>query len=319
MPDVVDEVRTACARVAAESTFVAIDDERLAAFARSIPDAAVAGPSVDAEYFFLGDADDVVAYVLTFTCVNFGSGWHPAVRKVPGRSGSITMMTRLTERFRSAGPLSAPELAAMTAAGAATLFDQPLEPPVDELMGLFARALSDLGALLLDRFDGSPTALAASADRSAVRLAEILLAMPMFRDIAPYHGFQVPLLKRAQIASADLAAALGGEGLGRFDDLDRLTIFADNLVPHVLRIEGVLRYDGGLLDRIDAAELIAPGSPEEVEMRACAVEAVERMVRLLRGDGRAVSAADLDYLLWSTGQSPRYKAVPRHRTRTWFY
>ncbi len=36
--------------------------------------------------------------------------------------------------------------------------------------------------------------------------------------------------KRAQIVASDLALA----GVARFADLDRLTIFADNLVPHVL-------------------------------------------------------------------------------------
>ena len=45
----------------------------------------------------------------------------------------------------------------------------------------------------------------------------------MFAD----HGFY----KRAQIVASDLALA----GVAEFDDLDRLTIFADNLVPHVLR------------------------------------------------------------------------------------
>ena len=38
---------------------------------------------------------------------------------------------------------------------------------------------------------------------------------------------------------SDLALA----GIVRFRDLDRLTIFADNLVPHVLRCDGVLVYD----------------------------------------------------------------------------
>ncbi|HEX2851105.1 MAG TPA: queuosine salvage family protein [Acidimicrobiales bacterium] len=317
--DVVAEVRRACRRVAAESVHVTIDDERLDSFARSIATDGARGPSVDPDYFFLGGPEETAAYVLTFTAVNFGSGWHPHVRKVPGRSGSITMMTRLTERFRRGGPIGAEELAAMTPGRAAVIFDQPLDPPVDELMALFARGLSQLGRLLLDGFDGSVAALIESAEHSAVRLAGVLLAMPMFADVATYHGFAVPMLKRAQIAGADLSAALGGQGLGRFDDLDRLTIFADNLVPHVLRVEGVLRYRAELVARIDAGELIPAGSEEEVEMRACAVESVERMVALLRAEGHAVTAVGLDYVLWSSGQAPRYKARPRHRTRTWFY
>jgi len=71
------------------------------------------------------------------------------------------------------------------------------------------------------------------------------------------------------IAAADLHRA----GVARFADLRALTMFADNLVPHVLRLDGVLAFDPDLVDRIDREELIAHGSPEEVEIRACAVHA----------------------------------------------
>lgn len=76
----------------------------------------------------------------------------------------------------------------------------------------------------------------------------------------------MPILKRAQLTAADLALALGRSPLGRFDDLDRLAVFADNLVPHVLRVEGVLVYDPELLERISAGELLQPGEEAEVEI-----------------------------------------------------
>jgi Queuosine salvage protein len=91
-------------------------------------------------------------------------------------------------------------------------------------------------------------------------------------------------------------------------------------VPHVLRIDGALRYDPRLAARIDAEEPIAAGSPEEVELRACAVHAVELIVGELRRAGHVVNAMQLDNLLWSRGQRPEYKrAKPRHRTRSLFY
>ena len=46
----------------------------------------------------------------------------------------------------------------------------------------------------------------------------------------------MPFLKRAQIAAADLCRA----GVAEFADLGELTMFADNLVPHVLRLDGIL-------------------------------------------------------------------------------
>ena len=144
--------------------------------------------------------------------------------------------------------------------------------------------------------------------------------MPYFADIELWRGEPVPFYKRAQLTAADLSIAFAGQGWGRFSDLHRLTIFADNLVPHVLRLDGVLVYDPELARRIDAGELIASGSPEEIEIRAGALHAVELLVEELRRRGHDVTAMGLDYLLWNRGQQPAYKqAKPRHRTRTVYY
>jgi hypothetical protein len=143
--------------------------------------------------------------------------------------------------------------------------------------------------------------------------------MPLYQDVATYQGFRVPFLKRAQITCADLATALRGRGLGRFDDLAKLTIFADNLVPHTLRMLGVLSYDLLLLQRIEREEELASGSEEEVEIRACALHAVELLSAACARRGYAVAPHKLDLLLWSRGQSPQIKARPRHRTRCTYY
>jgi hypothetical protein len=79
----------------------------------------------------------------------------------------------------------------------------------------------------------------------------------------------------------------------------------------VLRLDGVLDLDPQLTARIDAGQLIAHDSPEEVELRACAVHAVELIVAA-RPD---LTAQQVDRLLWTKGGGPRYKAVPRPRTR----
>ena len=88
-------------------------------------------------------------------------------------------------------------------------------------------------------------------------------------------------------------------------------MFADNVVPHVLRLDGVLKFDPDLVARIEREELIAHDSPEEIEIRACALHAVELIVAA-RGD---TCAADVDQVLWQRGREPRYKASPRHRSR----
>jgi Queuosine salvage protein len=84
----------------------------------------------------------------------------------------------------------------------------------------------------------------------------------------------------------------------------------------VLRVDGVLRLEPALAEAIDAGRLLAHGSAQEVELRACGVHAVELLARALGG---RLCPADLDGLLWRRGQHPRYKALPRPRSRTTAY
>ena len=110
------------------------------------------------------------------------------------------------------------------------------QDPEHELMALFTRALRELGDRITVEYFGRFLGLVNSAEGSAERLAETLATWPTWRDVSHYEGEPVPFYKRAQIAAADLHLA----GIAPANDLDRLTLFADNLVPHVLRLDGVL-------------------------------------------------------------------------------
>jgi len=315
-----DQVRERCAQVADRARYVRIEESRIPSYAASLPLEQAVCPAIDPRTHYLGHGDDTAAFLLTLDAINFGSGYFPRLKKRPGLSGYFTVAASLNDDYRAHGPLSAAQLTALTPEDCASIFGQDLaDPAMRELMGHFATALNDLGHFLLERFGGSFRALIEAAGSSAERLAELLSAMPYFNDIEAYDGLEVPFFKRAQLSAADLSVAFGGQGLGRFTDLERLTIFADNLVPHVLRVDGVLAYEPGLAARIDREELIPAGSPEEVEIRACAVHAVERIVAALRRAGHQVTSHQLDYLLWNRGHEPQYKARPRHRTRTVYY
>jgi hypothetical protein len=288
VPRLSDSVRAACAEIAGSARSVTIDLDALGHIEPG-PE-----PALDPDAHYLeGSPENVALYLLALDSVNFGSGWFPTLRKRPGCSGYFTVAWGLTERFRSEGPL---DLRSVSSSEIATILGQAESHP---LMELYARALRDLGGWL-----GGESALSAVArgGGSADRLASLLASgMPFFDD----RGFY----KRAQIVPNDLALA----GVASFDDLDELTIFADNLVPHVLRVDGVLRYEPGLAARIDAGELLPPGR-EEREIRACAVHACELIAKEL-----GVPPRTLDTWLWNRGQEARYKALPRHRTRTVFY
>lgn len=286
-----DEVRAHAERISAAATSVRIVPDRLAAI--DVP--AVGDPEPEHHLIEAGP-EDTARYVLCLTAINFGSGWWPTIRKRAGMSGYFTMATGLTERFRAHGAWTNAELRAITSAELAEVLGQD---PGHELMALYADALRQLGRWLGER---PAITLIKDAGRSAERLAEALAAgMAFFND----RGFY----KRAQIAGPELQRF----GVAQFDDLHRLTLFADNLVPHVLRVDRALEYSDALAARIDGEQLLPHGSWER-EIRGCAVQAVEQLARLT---GRP--AHELDMALWSRGQAPEYKARPRHRHRSVFY
>jgi Potential Queuosine, Q, salvage protein family len=285
-----DSVREHGAAIAAQARSVRIDLEALETLEPGPP------PQLDPRRHYLeGPPADVADYLLILDAINFGSGWFPTIRKRAGSSGYFTVAWSLADRWRAGAGWTPAQLRTMRTEEVADTIGQPRD---HELMALFAQALRELGRFL----DGRRALdLVAEARGSAQRLAEILAGMTMWHDTGFY--------KRAQLTGSDLALA----GLADFDDLDALTIFADNLVPHVLRCEGVLVYDPRLAAHIDAGRLVRPG-PQEREIRGCAVHACAMLAKRT-----GMTEREIDYALWNRGQRPEYKALPRHRCRTVYY
>ncbi|MEJ7894217.1 MAG: queuosine salvage family protein [Solirubrobacteraceae bacterium] len=240
-----------------------IEKEAIAAYAESLQPVALV-PATDR------------AFSLQLNAINFGSGWFPTLRKLPGLSGFRTVEAQ----FREHAAFSPEQLAGMDQTLIARTLNQDPNHP---LMALYAKALNEIAGV--------------EPHGDAVQIAEQLAELPTWHD----PGF----FKRAQIAAADLTT----------ENVGRLTIFADNLVPHVLKLDGILSFAPDLDARIDREELLGHGSAEEVEIRACAVHAAE----LLVAAHGATTAARLDHLLWNRGAQARYKARPRHRARTTAY
>ena len=319
-PQTPDDVRRAAAAVIGRALHVRIRPDGIEALAdvlRTAPDDAEAqAAAADPARQPFPDNEVTASFIVALDAINFGSGWFPVLTKREGLSGYHHLATCLRERF-ARSPLTATDLAALTVADVAVMLEQPDGGgPVADLMELYRDALAQLGALLDDRYGGQARSLIEDANGSAVELARLLQAMPLFRDATYHGGEEVPFLKRAQLTAADLHAAFGGTGLGRFGDLHRLTMFADNLVPHVLRVDGVLAYDGHLVELLDSGTALAPDSVEEVEIRAAAIHAVELLAAACGRPAHAV-----DHLLWTRGQGYAYRdgVSRRHRTRTWAY
>lgn len=180
--------------------------------------------------------------------------------------------------------------------------------------------LHEIGSGLLREYGGWFSGMVERAGGSAEMLvAGIAEAFSSFRDMACYDGEEVVFLKRAQIAVSDLAASFGGRGWGKFSDLDELTAFADYKIPQVLRRLGILEYSPSLGTLVDSRTLLPAGSPQEVEIRAATIWAVEMLKKELLDLGRRMSSIELDWLLWNIGQIPHPEDRPYHLTRTIFY
>jgi len=209
-----------------------------------------------------------------------------------------------------------------------------------------ARLLREIGQGLINHFGGSAARLINAANGRADVLVDLVVRIfGGFRDasIDPRDGSQVFLYKRAQIFVGDLWGRFNGRGLGRFDEsIKELTMFADYRVPVVLRNMGILRYEPNLARKVDqhnfsTADIVSAGSAEEVDVRACTVQAVERMRRALEEriekepelnptipgevDEKFVTSVALDWFLWTEGERQRDDAGAgkHHRTLTVFY
>lgn len=303
---VTDELRAACAEVAERARHVRIDVAAIKRYAASLPAAPAGAATLLDDH---AERERAAWYWLTLDAINFGSGWFPTLAKAAGGTGYSTIADGLKRRFETEGPWSAAELQSLTAADLAAVTGQD---PDHELMGLFAASLNDVGVRLTADYSGSPPALVDSAGGSAVALVEILAGWSSLEDVSTYDELRLPFLKRAQILAADLSRA----GAAEWNDIGKLTMFADNLVPHVLRLDGILSFDRRLVTKIELGELLEHGAGSEVEIRACAVRAVELIAA---ASPRPVTAAALDALLWNRGQGRDYKARPRHRSRTTAY
>ncbi|GAQ87970.1 hypothetical protein KFL_003900100 [Klebsormidium nitens] len=184
-----------------------------------------------------------------------------------------------------------------------------------------ARLVREVGTGLLSSFEGQAANLVRAANNSAAQLVTLVTAhFPGFRDHCVYRGRQVFLYKRAQIFVGDVWGAFEGRGLGSFNDIEALTMFADYLVPVVLREWKILDYDQVLATRVKEKEEIEPGSAEEVEIRAATILAVERLREsVAKQIKQEVLSLQIDWWLWQYGEDNRSRLEPHHRTRTIYY
>jgi hypothetical protein len=307
-------------RVVERARVVRIDPDAVARLADRLASTDLRAPPWRVWPHWWGDDEQTATYVLVLDALNFCFWGDPKWRVTyEGRTvdGYWALAAALRRAIVDDGvPLLDPAaLADIDAAAVRRVFRGEGEIPLAEWR---VAHLREVGRGLLDAGGSFARIVAGAGGSAAALVGEVIRRFPSFDDVATYDGEQVRLYKRAQILASDLYGAFEGGGLGRFDDLDALTAFADYKVPQILRAEGVLAYAPALAERVDRKVEIAPGDPAEVEIRAATIWACEELRRALAARGRSLRAFEVDWLLWSRAQD-RELAQPYHRTRTRFY
>lgn len=317
------QVRRDAAWVMGQAEFIRIDTARIPEYtAGLLAKYPLITKLEEGHHFFAHDAPEkTAAYIVALDSVNFGSGYFKDAQAcgvdleynhIAGALKDAFGVNRLClpVQWASATPLECHEIFGVP---------QGRHGRLDKLMALFASHLQETGRRIIADHGGNVMNLLAAAENSAEKLVNIVGAWPTFRDVTGYKGREVAVYKRAQILAADIYLALQGASPAAFKDMDALTIFADNMVPHVLRHDAVLQYSPALADKIDNGLMIESGSAEETEIRMAGIHAVELMKNAATLSGSRVTSVNLDHILWNRGYEAGIYALPTHRTWSVWY
>ncbi len=315
-----NQVRQSASLVMQKSKNVFLKEDALYHFAKSISLESVRKSyQWEAPFHFLGTGKELLHYIFTVDTINFGSGFSPEIRQKTGKSIYAFVASGLKQAMLAGTDLSAKWAERVTAQELEQLFCVEQK----ELLSMFALSLQETGSFVSKNYKGEYSYLLESLPQEKKGNALISLLTENCRhwdDAGLYQGEKISFYKRAQILVNDLYLGFNGMNFGAFDDISHLTMFADNLVPHVLFCEGVLEYSKDLQDRIQKAEFLDSYSEAETEIRAGAIMAVEKICNFWKQQNQTdLFPCMFDVWLWNHGHQDRYRISPRHLTKTFFY
>ncbi|MFQ5662677.1 MAG: queuosine salvage family protein [Terriglobia bacterium] len=150
-------------------------------------------------------------------------------------------------------------------------------------------------------------------------LERLVREFPRFNDVSEYEGQEIRFYKLAQLGCWVMYSALGPSGGFRLEDAEKMTAFADYIVPAALRVMDILTYSPGLEKAIQSQQLIPRDSPQEIEIRAHTLYATALLcdeVNQRRPPEIQVIIPQIDARLWSHYHTTFW---PHHLTPTIMY
>lgn len=176
--------------------------------------------------------------------------------QVNGATGYFALCASIKRAFEEGIDISNPQYYANVTRETLSQILRGDDPSTEcPLLDERVQCLHEIADKLLTSYGGSFENCIRKANGSAQALLQLVITeFPCFRDEAFFAGQQVSIYKRAQILIGDIWSCYRGQGLGQFDDIETVTMFADYRVPQVLVHFGALEYSSDLLELLKKGE-----------------------------------------------------------------
>lgn len=275
-----------------------------------------------------GDPDEVIDFILTTNCIDTAFTDFSRHLKFQvdyaGRhwSDSDALFACMRCAMDGGSPiLDGAYLARVTRPELEKIFAGNIElPMLDEKMQI----LHQVGAVLAKSYEGRFRNFVKSCspklyDNGNGLVERLVREFPRFQDVSEYDGHTVRFYKLAQLGVWFLYSALREKGQFRVDDLEKMTAFADYIVPVPLRLLGITSYSEELERAISSYQMIPRDSWWEIEIRAHCIYATALLteeINKLRPPDQQIIIPQVDARLWTHYHTTWW---PHHLTMTIMY
>jgi hypothetical protein len=321
-------VLTTVSHVVREASLVKINSEKISQVADWMAYEEFAKPDGSMLFDFGNDPDVLMDFTLVVNTMNFAfTDFSSGVKFETDYMGkrwcdSEAMLACLHRAIHAGIPFFSGEyLAKLTRKDLESVFSGTIEMPMlDERVTLF----NEVGRVLVEKYQGRYSRFVRScapklyADGDGL-LERLTTEFPRFRDVSNYHGTDIHIYKLAQLGIWGMHLALSPRGAWKLEDAEKLTAFADYIVPVGLRVMGIFEYLPELEKQINSLTEVKRDSDAEIELRASSIFVIAKLTEEInkrRPGMEPLLQPQVDFRFWKTYHATHW---PHHLTKTVMY
>ncbi len=193
-------------------------------------------------------------------------------------------------------------------------------PMLDEKIAVFR----ETGKILTAKYEGRYYNFIRSCpprlyDNGKGLVEKLAAEFPRYNDVSKYDGNEIKFYKLTQLGFWQIYSGLHETGAFKLEDPQKMTAFADYIVPVALRLMGMTSYSPALEKAINSHQLIPRDSRQEIEIRAHCLYATALLtdeINKLRPPDEHIIIPQIDARLWTHYHTTSW---PHHLTETIMY